>query len=248
MANYTYSDVFFDNVDRCATISAKEFVKDFDPGFPIKSILDVGCGRGAWLRVWAMEKQVESVGVDGDYVDTNNLLIDKKDFYQFNVEQPFDLNRKFDLVECLEVGEHVQESASKQLVENLIKHSDCILFSAALPGQGGTNHINEKDFSFWINIFKSYGYEAYDYPRIKSYDKMQMMPWYRYNMLLYVHTSAANKISEEVKKTKIQEGQNLYALLRFTWKIRLALIKRLPVQVSTWLSQVKYQVSRVLPI
>lgn len=247
MKQYTYSDSFFDNVDRCGVESATEFLKDFDLGFPIRSVLDVGCGRGAWLRVWAQEKNVRTVGVDGEYVDAEKLLIDREHFIQQNVERPFNLQRQFDLVECLEVGEHVRQSASKQLVANLANHSECILFSAALPGQGGTNHINEQDHWFWINLFKDLGYDAFDYPRIKSGNKHRIKPWYRYNMLLYVKSEATGKLSAEVKETKIEEGYDLYKLLPFTWKVRLSLVGLLPVRTATWLSQLKYHISRVLP-
>ena len=61
-----------------------------------------------------------------------------------NLANPVDLGRKFDLVQSLEVGEHLPKSAADTFVETLVKHGDVVLFSAASVGQGGHDHINEQ--------------------------------------------------------------------------------------------------------
>ena len=71
------------------------------------SILDVGCGTGAWLRV-ASELRVEDIfGVDGG---TGELVIPEDRFRRVDLEHRLDLGRRFDLAICMEVAEHLSPS------------------------------------------------------------------------------------------------------------------------------------------
>jgi 2-polyprenyl-3-methyl-5-hydroxy-6-metoxy-1,4-benzoquinol methylase len=63
--------------------------------------------------------------------------------------QPLDLEKEFDLVVSLEVAEHLPASAADQFVNTLVKHGKKILFSAAIPGQGGQDHLNEQWPDYW---------------------------------------------------------------------------------------------------
>ena len=240
MNNYIYSNNFFKNVDICALQSAEHFYDTFLNHFNINSILDVGCGRGAWLSV-AKRKDVTTVfGIDGDYVDMNTLLISQNEFEKKNIELPFDLNKKFDLVQCLEVGEHINKDKSEILVKNIIKHGDFILFSAAQPGQGGTNHINEQEIKFWKNIYNDNGYLAFDFPRILNRDINNIMPWYRYNMILYVKKEAINLIPDNLLLYQCDNDYNFYKLIPLSWKLRLFILRVFPVKFLTLLSKIKY--------
>lgn len=243
MNNYIYSNNFFKNVDICALQSAEHFYDAFLNHFNINSILDVGCGRGAWLSI-AKRKGVSSVfGIDGDYVDLKTLLISQNEFEKKDIEQPFELKKKFDLVQCLEVGEHINKEKSDVLVKNLTKHGDFILFSAAQPGQGGTNHINEQEIKFWQKIFKDNGYLSFDFPRILIKDKKNIMPWYRYNMLLYVKKEAINLISNDILLLECNYDYNFYKLMPITWKLRLFILRIFPVNFLTLLSKIKYKIN-----
>ena len=51
-----------------------------------KNIIDVGCGVGTWLAAWKKLFGVEVCGVDGDYVDRSQILIEEKEFYSVNLE------------------------------------------------------------------------------------------------------------------------------------------------------------------
>ncbi len=70
--------------------------------------------------------------------------------------------RRFDLGICLEVAEHLPTAGADQLVENLVRLSDVILFSAAIPHQGGTHHVNEQWPSYWADLFAARHYFAWD--------------------------------------------------------------------------------------
>lgn len=151
------------------------------------SILDVGCGTGTWLKV-AQELGISDIqGVDGNYVDRSMLKISTNHFHPHDLNTPFTLDRKFDLAICLEVAEHLLPEAAEDLVSTLTKHSDLILFSAALPGQGGQHHINEQWPSYWQKLFAEAGYEMQDVIRMKIWNNPKIERWYRQNIFLVVN-------------------------------------------------------------
>lgn len=159
--------------------------------FSPNSILDIGCGIGTWLSVAKKLGIKDLKGVDGEYVDRELLgkyLIDKE-FLSHDLTQPLDLERKFDLCLCLEVAEHLPESFSDTLVETLIKHSDSILFSAAIPGQGGQNHVNEQWPNYWSEKFLKHGYVFLDIIRPLIWDNANVDFWYKQNIILVVKDS-----------------------------------------------------------
>lgn len=100
--------------------------------------------------------------MDGDYVPHDQLCVPADRFIDHDLTTPLDLGRRFDLVTCLEVAEHLPSDASETLVDSLCRHADVIVFSAAVPGQGGTGHINERRASFWAALFGTHGYRPYD--------------------------------------------------------------------------------------
>jgi SAM-dependent methyltransferase len=161
-------------------IIVPELIRQFQP----QSILDVGCGLGTWLLPFYENNILDLVGLDSDYVDMQQLVIPQKFFIPTDLRQPFDLKRKFDLLLSLEVAEHLPESCADDFVQSLVKHSDVIIFSAAIPHQGGQNHLNEQGFEYWDEKFKKQGYVMHDYFRPKYWKNKMIEPWYRQNMML----------------------------------------------------------------
>lgn len=152
------------------------------------SVLDLGCGIGTWLSVVKNLGIPEVLGVDGDYVDRSLLAkyLSVDEFISHNLDKSLDLGRRFDLSLCLEVAEHLQESSAGTLVQTLVRHSDLILFSAAIPGQGGQNHLNEQFPSYWRDKFNKMGYVFLDIIRPKIWDNSEIDYWYRQNIFLVV--------------------------------------------------------------
>jgi 2-polyprenyl-3-methyl-5-hydroxy-6-metoxy-1,4-benzoquinol methylase len=154
--------------------------------FKPKSILDVGCGLGNWIEVAKKMGVEEVVGVDGSYVNRTLLKIDDKEFIEKDLTKPFDLNSKFDLAICLEVAEHLTETSADILIQSIVAHADVVMFSAAIPGQGGQNHINEQWPTYWQEIFEKYDYDMIDFFRPKIWNDNGIERWYRQNMFLVV--------------------------------------------------------------
>lgn len=149
------------------------------------SILDVGCGLGTWLKAFEQEGVRDLLGVDGDWVDRNLMVIHPNQFQVNDLTLPLVLNRKFDLVLSLEVAEHIEEAAEDQLVNTLVRHGDIILFSAAIPGQGGQHHVNEQWLSHWVKKFDKYNYRLHDCIRPLVWANPQVEVWYKQNMVVF---------------------------------------------------------------
>lgn len=150
-----------------------------------RSVVDVGCGIGTWLKVFAENGVQDILGIDGNYVDKNLLKIDKSNFVEYDLEKLFKTDRKFDLAISLEVAEHISFESADVFVKTMCNLSDTILFSAAIPNQGGQNHINEQEPNYWIEKFESQGYQLFDMVRPVFWDNENVDSWYRQNMFLF---------------------------------------------------------------
>jgi SAM-dependent methyltransferase len=141
------------------------------------SVLDVGCGDGAWLRAFA---PIPGVGIDvHDPTDVPDV-----DYRQQDLTKPFDVGT-FDLAISLEVAEHLPASAAPTFVESLTRAAPVVAFSAARPGQDGHLHINCQWPSYWRTLFAAQGYDQFDVLRARIWDDARIAPWYRQNMFLY---------------------------------------------------------------
>jgi SAM-dependent methyltransferase len=150
-----------------------------------QTVLDVGCGMGAWLKVFRDHGVSDFIGLDGPYIDQSKLFVPVDHFEACDLTAPQTLGRNFDLVCCLEVAEHLSPSAGPALIDYLVDHAPVVLFSAAIPGQPGTNHINCQWQSYWARLFGQRGYSAYDFIRPVIYQRPDIDFWYRQNIVVY---------------------------------------------------------------
>lgn len=150
-----------------------------------KAVLDIGCGVGTWLRVFSDLGAETVLGLDGAYVDRSLLQIPDASFVSTDLRSHFVIDRQFDLAICLEVAEHLPLEYCDHLVEQLTKSAPNILFSAAIPGQRGTDHINEQWQDYWRKLFADRGYDAVDFVRPKVWGIKDVEYWYQQNTILY---------------------------------------------------------------
>jgi hypothetical protein len=212
----------------------------FLPLLGVSSVLDVGCGRGAWLREWQNAGVGVVQGVDGPYVRRQSLLIPVQDFTAVDLSKQFDLGRRYDLVTSLEVAEHLPSACSETFISSLVAHTDLVLFSAATPGQGGENHINERPLSFWQDIFETKGYRAYDVvrPVFRAYKSIE--PWYRFNTVLYANERIRSSLPEAVTSARVEPGR-LNEIGDIGWHARKSILRLLPSTTVTTLSRWNYR-------
>ncbi len=237
---YEYDEEFYQYINAGSARSAEVVVPALLKLLPqpVTSVLDVGCGAGAWLSVWK-QQDCKIKGLDGSYVDTNALLIDSTEFQAQDLQLEFDLHEKFDVAQCLEVAEHLPETASAILVAALCRHADIVLFSAAAPGQGGENHINEKPYAYWRDLFADNDYQMYDPLRGQLANQTQVLPWYRYNTFVYVNTKALPETHAALSNFKVAPSSRPVDVSPPWYRARKAVIRLLPVPVRTGLAIVK---------
>lgn len=164
-------------------IVVPEIMKLLNP----KSVLDVGCGLGTFVRVFKNHGVEDALGIDGTWVNKDLLFknIDPSNFHEADLEGEINLNKQFDLAISLEVAEHLNESSADQFVENLVNHADTILFSAAIVNQGGQNHINEQPLNYWVEKFAKHGFKLFDCIRPIFWENEELEWWYKQNMVLF---------------------------------------------------------------
>ncbi len=239
-ALHEYTEEFFEYIERGSTASARRFSAFMVPLLGISSILDVGCGRGAWLREWRNAGVKVVHGADGPYVRQESLLIPAEDFAAVDLSQGFDLGRRYDLVSSLEVAEHLQPSASEAFISSLVAHSDLILFSAATRGQGGENHINERPLRYWQSVFAEHGYVAFDAIRPHFQHDAMVEPWYRFNSILYAGPARISALPASVLATSV-DGRRVTEIGDLKWHVRRSLLRFLPNKTVTMLSKWNYR-------
>jgi SAM-dependent methyltransferase len=152
--------------------------------FHPRSVLDVGCGLGNFLQEFQRAGIQDIMGIEGSWLDTTKLVIDEKYVQIYDLETVLSLGRKFDVALCLEVAEHLKPESADNLVKTLTAHSDVVVFSAAIPYQGGQNHINEQWLVYWQNLFASYDFHMYDEIRHRIWNDARIYWWYRQNIVV----------------------------------------------------------------
>jgi SAM-dependent methyltransferase len=214
------------------------------PVLDVGSVLDVGCAGGGWLREWKQAGIDEMLGVDGDYVDVADLEIEPEYFMPSDLRRPFDLGKTFDLVQSLEVAEHIDEAASDVFVSNIVRHAKrFVLFSAAVPGQGGEHHVNEQPYDFWRRLFANNGFDAYDFVRPRIADDQRISFWYRYNILLFVKKAVAADLNPIVSTTRIPDGEPVPDISSGWFKLRKNVVKSLSAKNRDRLARLKARIA-----
>ena len=154
------------------------------------SVIDVGCATGEFLEAFRKYGIEDILGIDGAYVQKDLLVIPQDKFVPLNLNRPFTLDRTFDLAICLEVAEHLLPKSAANFIASLTCLAPIILFSAAIPYQGGTSHLNEQWPEYWANLFKQHGFVPVDALRQKIWLNREIPIVYRQNMLFFCKEEA----------------------------------------------------------
>jgi hypothetical protein len=182
-----YDTTFYADIHAKSVASSKIILSLLKEQLGTASILDLGAGLCPWGQS-ALELGISYLGVDGDYVDASKLSVPRQHFLARDLTVPFATDQRFDLAICMEVGEHLPERSATVLVESLVHHADIVLFSAAIPWQGGTHHINERWPSWWATIFEQKGFLPIDLIRPQVWSNEQVAEYYAQNAILYAKT------------------------------------------------------------
>lgn len=238
---HQYDALFYQYQREGSGRSARLLLPELTGSLAVRSVLDVGCGAGAWLAAHRALGVAETIGVDGDYVDRSLLLIDEASFVPQDITRPFDLGRQFDLVECLEVAEHVPTAASACLVDNIARHGKQVLFSAAVPGQGGEDHINEQPLEYWRDLFVERGYRLFDFVRARVRDNAAIEPWYRFNSLFFAHESVVPMLPAQVRAAELGPTEAIPDHSPLGLRLRKLALRMLPASAVSRLAVLKHR-------
>ena len=182
-----YDRSFYEQLHLSSRSSAEEIVPFLLEKYHPKSIIDVGCGGGEFINEFK-QSGVSAIGVEGDWVLP---LYEKHPEWLIiaNLSEKIEIKTVFDIALCLEVAEHIHESFSDTLIENLVSLSNRIVFSAAIPGQSGTGHINLRYPEYWAKKFAKHGFFLEYDPRSEFWSNEKVAPWYSQNLLVFANSS-----------------------------------------------------------
>jgi SAM-dependent methyltransferase len=189
-----YPADFYQNRRAHTAHAASRILAALPAGLSRRSVADIGCGTGTWLAAALAHGTEAAFGIEGDWVTPAMLDDPRIAFSPQDLEQPF-TGPSVDLAISLEVAEHLSPARAESFVADLVALAPAILFSAAIPGQGGVGHLNEQWQSWWAARFATHAYLAYDVIRPAIWTDEAIPAWYRQNVVLYLDDATATALS-----------------------------------------------------
>lgn len=192
----SYQDDFYIDLHRQTLYPARAILDILLSVLPCtRSAVDVGCAVGSWLSVLKEKGVGEIQGIDGDWVNNEFLEIPKDCFRAVDLERPFSCEKKYDLAMSLEVAEHLPAASASGFVKSIAGLAEFILFSAAVPFQGGTSHVNEQWIEYWCELFSGHGFRGVDCIRRRIWHDEKIPFWYKQNLVLFVKENRLPELS-----------------------------------------------------
>lgn len=191
--NKEYSEKYYERRRNLSLTSAEKILLHLKKFYDFSSVVDFGCGTGTWLKSCQEIGCKDILGLDS-YTEDTLLEIAKENFLRKNIGESIELKKKYDLAISLEAAEHIGVDFSENIVKNLVHASDVILFSAAIPGQGGTHHVNEQPPFFWAKKFNKHNFVQYDFLRSLIWEEEEVAWWYKQNIFLYINENSQKKV------------------------------------------------------
>lgn len=187
--NDIYNIDFYQRSDnqrmRSAQIIASSIITYFAPS----TVIDVGCGIGDLLYFL----DSHSINVEGlEYSDVAINICRSRglDVIKFDIENDVINNpKRYDLVVSTEVAEHLPESCSERYVDLLCSMGDKILFTAAMPGHGGIDHVNEQPHEYWIEKFNGHEFhhdKVLSELLASTWKEKGVLGWYHQNVMVFI--------------------------------------------------------------
>lgn len=222
-----YDAQFYNQQGGGSAASAKAIVPTIceltNPG----SVLDFGCGIGAWCAAFKNNGVAQVCGVDGPWVNKSQLLISESEFVAIDFLKLGSASRpklprdKFDLVVSFEVLEHIDQSKAESVVGFMTSMSDVVIAGAAPPGQGGLDHVNEQWPDYWAGQFAKFGFVPFDILRPLLWNTPNVESFYVQNAIMYFRGSvpaAVLKRGEEIALSTLHSPRSIVHPALFTYK------------------------------
>lgn len=189
-----YDELFFAGVERTAAASAPTMAETIMRDLQPLTVLDIGCGTGALLAE-LVKRGADAKGLEYSEAGLAKCRARGLQVLPFDLERAVPLsNERVDVVVSVEVAEHLPErfaDSYAELVARSVRPGGVVVFTAATPGQGGVDHVNEQPHSYWIKKLQSHGL-TYDAVRSKCWREAwenRTAPWYSTNVMLFRSTA-----------------------------------------------------------
>lgn len=198
------------------------------------SVVDIGCGNGALLQAFREHGTKIIFGVEGPWLNLASLVIPREQFQHADLQKTLHLAKRFDLACSLEVAEHLPASCAKGFIETLVQLSSRIIFSAAIPGQGGLHHVHERWPSYWAELFREKGYLSVDFLRPRLWADTGIFWWYRQNIVCFwdqtlkLPPELSPYVVTELEKLNVVHPENYLAKVKHFYPGVPQLLQRLP--------------------
>lgn len=155
---------------------------------PFDSVVDFGCGIGGWLVAAKRLGASKVLGIEGDWIRTTQTLLSPDEITVADLaKERISYNRAFDLAVSVEVAEHLPPESADRFCDNLVYAANFLVFSAAVPGQGGIDHLNEQKPQYWVDRFWQRGFVPLEIIRPAIMNEPRMYWWLKANLMVFVN-------------------------------------------------------------
>lgn len=155
---------------------------------PFESVVDFGCGIGHWLEAARQLGARQVLGIEGDWIKATPNLLDPSEIRIADLAtETIALHRAFDLAVSIEVGEHLPAASADLFCDNLVNAANVLVFSAAIIGQTGVNHINEQKPRYWVDRFWDRGFIPLELVRPAISGEPKMYSWLQQNVMVFMN-------------------------------------------------------------
>jgi 2-polyprenyl-3-methyl-5-hydroxy-6-metoxy-1,4-benzoquinol methylase len=152
------------------------------------SVVDFGCGIGGWLHAAKQLGATRVLGIEGDWIKQSETLIEESELRIADLgSEGFEFYRSFDLALSVEVGEHLPATSSDSLCDSMVNAANLLVFSAAISGQGGIDHVNEQKPSYWVDKFWQRNFVPLEMIRPAIANEPKMYPWLQQNLMTFLN-------------------------------------------------------------
>ncbi len=152
-------DYFLIAVDPEARRAAPTIARSICDAFHPRRVVDIGCGTGALMMA------LRDLGCTCQGLEYSDAALEicrsrHLDVKKFNLESDSLASSlpDFDVTISMEVAEHLAARWADRYVDLLCRPSPWVVFTAAAPGQSGTDHVNEQPPDYWIERFAARGF------------------------------------------------------------------------------------------
>src|SRR5665647_1122650 len=188
--DWIYDAAYYEkSVEGPASRSAGRIANSILNDFKANSVVDVGCGTGALLEA-LRNRGCEVFGFEYAEAALRYCRARRLNVVKFDLERDvLSGNRSFDVAISMEVAEHLPETVADKYVDILTRLSRVVVLTAAPPGQGGTDHVNERPPTYWIAKFRQSGFDHDDELSKRWRESWEaagdVESWYHKNLMIF---------------------------------------------------------------